>query len=120
MNFQQGVAIELPILSCDDCGACCDYSRTPPHLVVWQHDQPIPRPGEPTAEFDYQVLMAAPEEARRLIIEKRLSDAPAADPCAWLDQETRRCRFYEFRPEVCRSFEPGSGACQLVRKYKFG
>ena len=76
--------------------------------------------GKAAAGFDLQVLMAAPEEARRLIIEKRQSESATSEPCAWLDQESRRCRYYDFRPEACRSFEPGSEPCVMVRKYKFG
>ena len=115
MRFLHGVVIELPILTCDGCGACCTFVRTPPHLVFWQDGQPIPIDGEPTADFDYQALMAAPEEARRLFREKRLSNAPAVDPCAWLDLETRKCRFHEFRAEICHSFEVSSGACHYLR-----
>jgi hypothetical protein len=32
-------------------------------------------------------------------------------PCLWLDLETRRCRHYEWRPDVCRLFEVGCGPC---------
>ena len=37
-------------------------------------------------------------------------------PCIWLDMETRRCRYYEYRPKVCREFEVGGRGCQLSRK----
>jgi Fe-S-cluster containining protein len=40
-------------------------------------------------------------------------------PCLWLDRETGRCRHYEYRPEVCRDFEPGSEECRKFRS-RFG
>src|SRR5206468_9386250 len=30
------------------------------------------------------------------------------EPCLWLDPVTRRCRYYEHQPDVCRDFEVGS------------
>jgi Fe-S-cluster containining protein len=39
-------------------------------------------------------------------------------PCIWLDRRTRRCRHYDWRPEICRMFEVGSPACvNWRRKY---
>lgn len=64
--------------------------------------------------------MAAPEIARQIYLEKRQSDAPLSDPCAWFDLESRQCRFYEFRPEACRNFEMGGEACRMLRQYSLG
>jgi hypothetical protein len=40
-------------------------------------------------------------------------------PCVWLDLETRQCKHYEHRPEICRNFEIGAPAC-LRHRVKFG
>ncbi|MCA9085763.1 MAG: YkgJ family cysteine cluster protein [Planctomycetaceae bacterium] len=36
-------------------------------------------------------------------------------PCVWFDQQTRQCRYYDFRPDACRRFEIGSTLCWLSR-----
>jgi hypothetical protein len=41
-------------------------------------------------------------------------------PCIWLDMETRRCKHYEFRPDVCvEAVLPGDDACRSDRR-RFG
>lgn len=38
-------------------------------------------------------------------------------PCLWYDEETKRCRHYEHRPEVCRdAIKPGDDACLQTRR----
>lgn len=38
-------------------------------------------------------------------------------PCLWYDEEGKRCRHYEHRPEVCRdAIAPGDDACLATRK----
>jgi Putative zinc- or iron-chelating domain len=37
-------------------------------------------------------------------------------PCLWLDMETRKCRWYDWRPDVCRDFEVGCGPCLEHRR----
>lgn len=94
--------------------------RTPPHLVCWEGGVPS-LPGDNPAElFDYRLLMSAPVEARQLFLEKRLSDPSSGDACAWLDLESRKCRFHEFRPEICRTFEMNGGACRLLHTAMLG
>jgi Fe-S-cluster containining protein len=39
-------------------------------------------------------------------------------PCLWLDPQTRTCRHYEHRPEVCREFEVGSADCRRWRRHE--
>lgn len=36
-------------------------------------------------------------------------------PCLWYDAETRQCKHYEHRPEVCREFEMGGDDCLEMR-----
>lgn len=37
--------------------------------------------------------------------------------CIRLDPITKRCTKYEERPQTCRNFRPGCGACTLMRAY---
>ena len=104
--------LNLPIIdasvSCDNCGACCSEMRTPPHMVCLRDGQFEPREG--WAE-DFAILMAAPEEARLVRLEGLMSDRPVCSPCSWLDPKTKQCRWYEFRPEICRDFDRGCKPC---------
>jgi Fe-S-cluster containining protein len=42
--------------------------------------------------------------------------ARSVHPCLWLDPQTKRCRHYEWRPDVCREFPVGGPACFTWRK----
>ena len=61
-------------------------------------------------------LDALPAELLR-DMERRLADRnfDANAPCFWMDRETRKCRHYEQRPEVCRQFELGGEDCLAMR-----
>lgn len=112
---------ELPIVqsvSCNGCGACCMQMRSPPSVVFWENGQPVlvASNGIESDPDDYAWLMAAPEEARRIDLEGIDSDRPEECPCSWLDLATMRCRFYEFRPGICRDFEVGSPECLAHRE----
>ena len=92
--------------------------RSPPSIVFWENDVPVlvASNGIKSDPDDYAWLTAAPDEARRIKLERMDSDEPDECPCCWLDQETKRCRFYEFRPGVCRDFDLGGEACLATRK----
>lgn len=36
--------------------------------------------------------------------------------CIWLDPNTRRCRWYEHRPQICRDYEMGGASCLAERE----
>jgi Fe-S-cluster containining protein len=106
------------VTDCTDCGACCMEMRTPPHIVQLKDGEFKPYPGDRIG--DYSRLMAAPEEARRIFIDGLFSDRPNDSPCSWFDQETKKCRWYKFRPDVCRnSLQVGDSGCIGWRR-KFG
>lgn len=66
------------------------------------------RHGEwPCPEDALRVLQLPPEAV------EAIRTRPVGDglPCCWLDPETKRCRWHEHRPQICRDFEPGSQAC---------
>lgn len=41
---------------------------------------------------------------------------PRGGICIWFDEETRRCRNYDWRPDICREFEVASEGCHHWRK----
>lgn len=84
----------LPIVSCDNCGACCMRMGVPPFST----DDDI--------EWD-----RLPPELQQEIIEFQQREDWASLPCLWLDLETRRCRHYDLRPDVCERFVPGNPIC---------
>ena len=94
--------------------------RLPPYLVRWENGEPCPSGTNALEDFDYGMLTAAPAEARRMFLDKQLEDASTSDVCAWLDIESRKCRFHEFRPGICRDFEMGSDGCRLLRGTTLG
>jgi Fe-S-cluster containining protein len=52
-------------------------------------------------------------------LQKQVAAHPpeAAIPCLWYDGETRRCRYYDYRPSTCRdAIKPGDDACLATRK----
>ena len=91
----------LPVLSCDDCGACCFTQCSPPFVFGPGFDSPL----SGAVALDYQEGMA-----------KREADGwPDDVPCFWLDLVSMRCRHYEHRPLVCREFDVGSEGCLAWR-----
>lgn len=104
----------LPILNCNDCGACCLHMRSPPHIVFLVDGVFQPQGAD---EFgDYAHLMAAPEEATQAIIAGLGGGRPDESPCSWLDLESKKCRWHGHRPDVCRAYEVGEKACLAERK----
>lgn len=56
---------------------------------------------------DYQRFLSLPDEALQSI--KDYSDAidrgeagDDVEPCIWFDEQTRQCKWYEHRPDICR------------------
>lgn len=108
----------LPVVSCDACGACCTIVGAPPGAYLYLAQLPT-RPdlwpewvvGSP----DVPRWQRAPEAARAAVRAYDPAGTPGGKPCVWLDLETRRCRWYEHRPEVCRTFEMGGRDCLKMR-----
>ena len=63
---------------------------------------------------------ALPAAARQLIVEhaeRRKARIPRQDmTCIWFDNEAKKCRFYEHRPNICRELEVGSEGCRTWRQ----
>ncbi len=104
----------LPVITCDDCnGACCRNQPTPPgYTAVLSNPD-----GWPPGLGDHErVAILAREDPKAI---EDIYDAMAVGddfaPCCWLDLATGRCRYYEYRPAVCRDFHVGSNACLRAR-----
>jgi Fe-S-cluster containining protein len=69
---------------------------------------------------DIARIEAMPAEARDTIAHfwkvRELGNANPDGPCCWLDPETKECRWYEYRPAVCRGLPVGGEDCRRWRK----
>jgi uncharacterized protein len=104
----------LPIITCDDCSCCCLEQCSPPGYVAipsggWSDEEDIAR---------YHAMPQALRDELNAYGEllKAGKPHPNNDVCIWLDEETRRCRHYEHRPQICRDFAAGSPACVRWRE----
>lgn len=99
--------IALDVLTCDGCGVCCTYCGCPPGYLIrdWR---PVNLPDELHDELD------------KLDERARAGEVIDGKPCIWWDKETKKCSHYDFRPQVCRDFEPGGIDCQRVRMRLLG
>ena len=104
-------------ITCDGCCACCLTIGHPPFLL--ELDDGIPRPVDGADSMaDLDRLHSAPPAAQAAYL---ANYGTINVPCSWLDVFERRCRFYEFRPDICREFEVGSKWCSQFRElHKIG
>jgi len=98
--------------NCDGCSACCATVGHPPFLLELDSGVPLPIGGA-DSDSDYDRLLAAPPEALAAYL---ASHGTINSPCAWLNMIDHRCRYYDFRPDVCRSFEIGGKWCSQFRE----
>ena len=102
----------LPVLNCNDCGACCLHQVYPPFYGPCDPSYQALERERP--DLAAQLAVDREEKARRF----RAGDATAdwGVPCSWFDSETKACKNYDHRPEICRNFEVGSEDCLNWRK----
>jgi Fe-S-cluster containining protein len=107
-----------PVIDCSGCGACCSTQGTPPgYAAFFPLSSEAGDWGLTPADNDH--YRNAPQEAKDIL--RAYFDARHRDevgdryneslPCLWYDEQTKGCRFYEHRPQVCREFEIGSHSC---------
>lgn len=108
----------LPILeTCNGCSACCSEQCSPPMFVAFLvNPQWLQDAGETDRESIRNMPAAARAELDRYIGRVRRGEVSDGSPCCWLDAENNRCRWYEYRPEICRDFERGSAECHAWRE----
>lgn len=114
---------KLPVIqNCDGCGACCMQQGSPPGYLMVMNWNPAwgDMSGVEDMKADIERFKKLPAEALRILkdYEKAvLKNATAEDmPCVWLDLNTKRCRFHEHRPQICRDFEIGCKGCRSWRE----
>lgn len=106
------MAIRLDVLqpdSCESCGLCCEGIGSP--IVVYasrgsRSADPALRP----ADLPTELLAEIDEHFSGLHRGQEPQEA-----CLWFDRAERRCRHYEWRPQVCRDYELGGDEC-LARR----
>ena len=100
------MSIELPILSCEGCGACCTTMGHPQFYRFATGENADPHwaglPQELKAEVNQYV--------------DQLAEINLGEPCIWYDSEKKQCRHYDHRPQMCRDFEMGSFHCRRKRR----
>lgn len=119
-------AMQLPVLKCDDCGACCERMGTPPMYAAF-----CPPDGAVIADWakrtpDWVLWQLVPQELQdelrdyyRRMLAGDTPDRSALElPCLWYDEQTHRCKHYEFRPTICREFVVGCESCIEQRQAK--
>lgn len=87
--------------SCQDCGACCAYSREWPRFTLEN-------------EADLARIPAA-------LVDDNLGRMRCqGDRCSALSGEigvATACTIYDARPQVCRACLPGDDACRMARQH---
>lgn len=95
--------------NCDNCGACCT--------------------GQEALPVGYWLGVMVSDRMRRKLPPELLTELqtlrdqfdrdgwPAnGEACVWYDAARKRCRHYEWRPDVCRdAIKPGDVACRRWR-----
>ena len=106
---------ELPVLDnnnmCRGCGACCLHLGWPPFYSRTGKDPRWRRLVKKRPDLVPEVDRAA--DAWGIVV--GVFSEGLAIPCVWYDESTRTCRNYEYRPDVCRDFEPGEEDCLRFR-----
>lgn len=99
----------LPILDCNDCGACCLTMGHPRYFWNQSVGSDVDR-----------IWIKLPAYLVREIedhIESLVDDqSDFGKPCIWFDPEKKNCRHHGHRPQVCRDLDVGSEACLRSRR----
>jgi Fe-S-cluster containining protein len=96
--------------SCNGCGLCCEGIGSPVALYVTRPELGSPHPFRPEG---------LPRELIDEIDDHFLGlfrGQESQDQCLWFDPAGRRCRHYEWRPQVCHDYELAGTACLALRR----
>ena len=104
---------ELPVLpptSCDGCGVCCLGVGSPILLYASRPHYCEPHPFRP------RNLPQELVDEINLHFAGLLRGQEPQESCLWFDQQTRRCKHHEYRPQVCCDYELGGPECLRIRR----
>lgn len=99
--------LSLTPIDCTDCGLCCDGQEALPvgywlGILADEDERTLP----PELKAELQLL------ADRF---DRTGWPSSGEPCVWFDAETKGCRHYDYRPDICQDFELGGESCLEIR-----
>ena len=105
------------LVSCQHCGACCVTQSSPPGYVIlmlrgdgsWPVEADVTR----FRNLPRDAMEVLDDYARELKGDYNVSDERT---CCWLDLPSRRCRWYEHRPQICREMKRGGKSCLAWRR----
>jgi Fe-S-cluster containining protein len=104
---------------CENCGACCFEQGSPPAYGCLVDADEQARKAWPD-QADNERVETLPADAINVLLDYweklKRGEVDGDGPCCWLDQETNRCRFYEFRPQICRDLDVCSEGCRIWRE----
>ncbi len=99
----------MPPNQCENCCACCYFCGEPPFATQAELDNLPALLLNPLLEH-YDNTIASGLSSRGL---QQL-------PCLWLSIESGICQHYDYRPQICSSFEVYSTDCQLFVNKVYG
>ena len=107
-----------PVLSCNNCGACCSEQGAPPDYVALRLSPHLAE--DPSFADDLHRYQNLAGDALALL-NQYFDDRQAGlrgenGVCVWFDTENCNCRFYDLRPSTCRVFELDSPGCHIYRR----
>jgi Fe-S-cluster containining protein len=89
---------------CKGCGFCCTHMGSPPFVAdSFEPDTRLPL-------FSFPPSMPEQLQREHIAYLMAVNNDSTVDrgglelPCRWFDIDTRQCRNYEFRPEICRDY----------------
>lgn len=91
-------AIIDPSVTCTGCGACCTHMVRPPFMIIDDADW-------------NRLIKWRPDLVMEINADREVRHCDDPAPCLWFDADRRTCKHYDYRPEVCRDYEPGCQSC---------
>ena len=104
--------------SCEGCGACCLSQESPPgYLMILSLGDDMAMTDADLERFNSfppEVMQELREYRERLLAG---GGHPNKGICLWFDEQTRKCKHYDLRPDTCRNeVVLNDASCELWRK----
>lgn len=108
------------VTSCEGCGACCLTQESPPGYVLMFG---FGTTGTPEDDERWSNMPAALKAELETYVNRLKAGLghPNDRICLWYDEDTKGCKHYEFRPQICRDMPVGGELCLGWRQlYQIG